>query len=367
MDLSAALGGKVVGTATQWRQSGLSEKKLKVLVASGDLVWMRRGCYATKEILAEAESDACLKHAIKVAALAEASRRRNCVASHHSAARIHGLELLFPPEEDVLTVTVPPGKKTGRPKETDVVRHAAALPEEHITEYRGIQVTTVARTVADIARTSTFAQGVVVADSAMRRDPNVKSRIRDVLQECPKWPGVDLARKVAEFAEWMPETPLESAARAIFHEHGLPPPVFQAPILGKNGRVTATTDFCWPEYGAIAEADGADKYLKRGDLKRDHQRDSRIQEVGWEVVHFLWDELFAVPAEVVDRVRVAFERGMDPAAVRRRAKFPQAVTKPGRPTPESKLAELAVPVLSRGCPGLGHDGVAIRAPSGTTV
>lgn len=343
MDLSAVLGGKMVGTADQWRQSGLSEKKLKVLVASGDLVRMRRGCYATKEILAQAESDACLRHAIKVAALAEASRRRNCVASHHSAARIHGLELLFPPGENVLTVTVPPGKKTGRPKETDVVRHAAALPEEHITEYREIKVTTVARTVADIARTSTFAQGVVVADSAMRRDPNLKPQIREVLRECRKWPGTGLAWKVAEFAEWVPETPLESAARAVFHEHGLPPPVFQAPILGKNGALVARTDFCWPEYGAIAEADGADKYLKRGDLKRDHQRDSRIQEVGWEVTHFLWDDLFADPAGVVARVRFAFERGMDPAAVRRRAKFPQAVAKPGRPIPESKLAQLVVP------------------------
>lgn len=320
----------------QWQGAGISRARLRLLVQSGDLVGVRYGCYATKEIAAEAQDDPCLDHAIKVAAIMVTTQRRACVASHHSAARIHGLELLFPPDKDVLTITVPPGKKTGRAKETDVVRHAAALPKEHITAYREIQVTTVARTVADIARTSTFAQGVVIADSAMRRDPNVKSRIRDVLQECRGWPGVGLARKVAEFAEWVPETPLESAARAVFHEHGLPPPIFQAPILGKNGTFVARTDFCWPEYGAIAEADGMDKYLKRGDLKRDHQRDSRIREVGWEVAHFLWDELFAAPAEVVARVRFTFERGMDPAAVRRRAKYIQPVARSPGPGPVTR-------------------------------
>lgn len=329
-DLSAALGGKLAGTADQWRQAGFSAKKLKLLVASGDLVRIRRGCYATAETIADAESDACLKHAIKVAALVAASRRRDCVASHHSAARIHGLELLHPPTEAVISITLPPGRKTGRASasETDVVRHAADLPDSHLTEFRGIPVTTVARTVADIARTSSFAQGVVVADSAMRRDPSVKRAIRSVCQTCRRWPGVELARKVAEFAEWVPETPLESSARAVFHEHGLPPPLFQAPIIGKNGKLVARTDFCWPEYGAIAEADGVEKYLIRGDIKQDHQRDSGIREVGWEVAHFLWDELFACPAEVVARIRFAFERGTDSSAVKRRAQFPQAVARP---------------------------------------
>lgn len=327
---SDANGVVLVRSAAQWAEAGVSRKKLRLLVESGDLVRVRHGCYAIREIFAEAEADPRLEHAIKVGSAIVANRSRGGVASHHSAARVHGVEMLHPPSENTLTITVGAGQQTGRGKDADVVLHSAELPDSHVTEFRGLPVTTVARTVADIARISTFAQGVVAADSAMRRDPNVKPQIRDVLRVCRGWPGVDLARKVAEFAEWVPETPLESAGRAVFSEHGLPPPVFQAPILGKNGRLVARTDFCWPEYGAIAEADGADKYLRRGDLKRDHQRDSRIREVGWEVAHFLWDELFAAPAEVVARVRFAFERGMDPVAVRRRAMFPQAVAKPGR-------------------------------------
>lgn len=325
VDISAALGGELAGTMAQLRDAGLSERKFKTLVASGDLVRVRRGCYTSKEIFAEGDANPPLNHALRVAAAVRANRRRGGVASHHSAARIHGIELLYPPGEDVLTITVPAGSKTGRRGDTDLVRHAAELPAGHVTKFRGLAVTTVARTVADIARTSTFMQGVVAADSAMHQQLTLKSEIRAVIRDCPRWPGIDMARRVTEFADWVPESPLESCARVVFHTRGLPPPVFQAPLLGRDGKFAARVDFCWPGLGTVAEADGADKYVKRGDFKGHHQRDSRIQAVGWEVVHFLWDDLFADPAGVVARIRFAFERAMDPSAVRRREKYHQAV------------------------------------------
>jgi hypothetical protein len=313
----------LVGTAAQWREAGLSERRFKLLVASGDLVRVRRGCYVSRETFAEAEEDPCLDHAIRAGAAIASSRRRDCVASHHSAARVHGIDMLHPPDDGVVALTVEPGRKTGRHTDADVVRHAARLPGGHVTKFRGLPVTTAARTVVDIARTSTFMQGVVVADSAMHKRLTLKSELRDVLRDCEHWPGVELARRVAEFADWVPESPLESCARVVFHEHGLPPPVLQVPILGADGRQAARADFCWPEFGTIAETDGLDKYQKRGGFKEDHQRDSRIREVGWEVVHFLWDELFAAPADVVARIRFAFDRGTEPSAVKRRERFLQ--------------------------------------------
>lgn len=311
----------MVGTTEQWREAGLSEKRIKLLVASGELVRVCRGCYVAKETLAEAKGDPRLDHAVKAGAVVLSSRRRDCVASHHSAARVHGIEMLHPPEAGVVTVTVESGRLTGRHGNADVVRHAAGLPGHHVTKFRGLPLTTVARTVVDIARVSTFMQGVVAADSALHKDPAQKFAMCAVVEECGRWPGIEMARRVVEFADWVPESVMESCARVVFYEHGLPPPEFQIPILGMNGRVVAKADFCWPQFGAIAEADGIEKYTKRGDFKAHHQRDSRIREVGWEVAHFLWDELFAVPADVVARVRFAFDRGMEPSAVKRRKQF----------------------------------------------
>ncbi|MBO0803026.1 MAG: hypothetical protein J2P25_08125 [Nocardiopsaceae bacterium] len=307
----------------QWKETGVSEKKLKLLVSGGDLVRVRYGFYATKEILARAAEDPPLAHAIQVAAVRAASMRGG-VASHHSAARMHGIELLHPPEEDVVTLTVPPGRQWGRHGPRGVVRHAAQLAEGHVTTLYGLPVTVAARTVADIARTSTFMQGVVVADSALRKRLTLKPDMQAVLEDCKRWPGIDLARRVAEFADWAPESVLESCARVVFREQGLPPPLLQVPLLGRGGAFAARVDFCWPDFGTVAETDGMAKYETHDDLKDQYHRDTRIQDAGWEVVHFSWKELFSDPAGIIARIRAAFERGLEPSATKRRESVPQA-------------------------------------------
>ncbi|MBO0819376.1 MAG: hypothetical protein J2P26_00845 [Nocardiopsaceae bacterium] len=286
---------------------------------------MRRGCYVAKDAFAGAETDPRLGAAIKAGAAVASSRHRDCVASHHSAARVHGIEMLHPPDGEIVTLTVEPGRQTGRRMCTDVLRHAAGLPDHHVTKFHGVPLTTVARTVVDIARTSTFMQGVAVADSALRNDPLLKPAIRAVLRDCERWPGIDKARRVTEFADWVPESVLESCARVVFRDHGLPPPLLQTPILGRDGRPAARVDFCWPEFGTVAEADGMLKYRTQKDLERKYHRDTRIQAVGWEVVHFSWAELFADGAGVIDNIRAAFQRGREPSARKRRGGFTQAV------------------------------------------
>src|SRR5262249_14058616 len=75
-----ALGKMIVGSAADWRAAGLSARRLRSLVSSGQLVKIRRGAYATSEVLAEAETDPGLRHALDVAAV-RAARARRGVAS----------------------------------------------------------------------------------------------------------------------------------------------------------------------------------------------------------------------------------------------------------------------------------------------
>lgn len=133
---------------------------------------------------------------------------------------------------------------------------------------------------------------------------------------------------MTQFASWMPESVLESCARVVFLDHGLPEPRLQAPLLGRDGSFVGRVDFCWPEFGTVAEADGMAKYTTSDDLKRKYHRDTRLQDSGWEVVHFSWKELFSDPAGVVARIRAGFERGLEPSATRRRDGVPQAVAAP---------------------------------------
>jgi predicted transcriptional regulator of viral defense system len=304
-----AIGDMMAGTTGDWLGAGLSASRFRRLVSSGELVRIRHGGYATRKAAAEAESDRALRHALEIAA-SGGTRNGQGAASHQSAALLWRLNLLGKPTDRMVTLTLPPRTRTGGFMRAGVVRHAAELPREHVTQLYGLPVTTAARTVIDIARASAFADGVVVADSALYERRASRTDLRRVLARCEGWRGSAQARRVVDFASPLAESPLESCARVAFHLHGLPPPMLQAHIFGHDGRLIGRVDFCWQQYQTIAEADGLLKYQGRDDAIAELRRDRLLREAGYDVVHFTWKELFAEPARVVMRIRAAFGRAM---------------------------------------------------------
>jgi hypothetical protein len=249
-----------------------------------------------------AEGDQRRAHVLRVFA-ARATVGNWGVASFHSAAVLHGLDLLKRPPEDRVTLTVPPAKRRERVRTADVVFHASELQKKHVTRLYNLPVTTAARTVADLARTLPFVDGVVVADSALKAEKATKPELRQILRQCAGWPGVRQARRVIDFADERAESPLESAARVVFAEAGLDPPELQVTIHGAE--FAARVDFLWRAGKVIAEADGLVKYNDRKDLLAERERDHQLRAAGYTVVHFTWRELFQTPAVVLARVRNA--------------------------------------------------------------
>jgi hypothetical protein len=309
----SALSKMDVGTAATWRAAGLSETRLIALVRAGELIKVRYGVYATANFLAGAETDPCLRHGLEV--VAATTRTRKGVASHHSAARMLGLDLLNAPQDGTVTLTVPAGTRIGPYCRANVIRHSAELPAEHVTRLYGMPVTTAARTVIDIARTSTLMEGVVVADSALQERHTSKAELRRVLARCERWPGSGQASKVVDFADGLAESVLESCARVTFRDQGLPAPELQVHIAGQDGRLIARVDFCWRRFRTIGEADGLLKYESGGKAIAELKRDRLLREAGYEVIHFTWQELFGDPALVAARIRTAFDRARRLAAI----------------------------------------------------
>lgn len=275
---------------------------MRTLVRSGDLIRVRYGVYATRLALAAAGRDQRRGHALQVAAVV-AAVGRDTVASHHSAAVIHGIDLLDRPHELVtLTRTAP--RRGGRRRSDGILFHTAALPPEHTTRLFGIGITTVSRTIIDLARTSTFKAGVVAADAALRADKTTKAELGGVCDACGQWPGVRQAREVVKFSDGRAESVLESCARVVFRELGLESPEPQVTIHGD--RFAYRVDFYWRRYRTIAEADGLAKYDSREVLLAQFQRDRLLRDAGYKVVHFTWRELFDTPAAVIARLRTAF-------------------------------------------------------------
>jgi hypothetical protein len=81
----------------------------------------------------------------------------------------------------------------------------------------------VARTVVDLARTSSFRAGVVVADSALRGKQVSKDELRAVVADCARWPGIRQANMVVEFSDGRSESTLESISRSPPSRPDFPP------------------------------------------------------------------------------------------------------------------------------------------------
>lgn len=107
-----------------------------------------------------------------------------------------------------------------------------------------------------------------------------------------------------DFSGQRAESALESCARVIFHEQGLDPPELQFTVTGSDFRYSV--DFYWAEHGVVAEADGKMKYSDPQRAIRQLDRDQRLRDLGYKVVHFTWRELLQDPVAVIDRIRSAF-------------------------------------------------------------
>ena len=184
--------------------------------------------------------------------------------------------------------------------------HVAALPADQLTALRGVRLTTVARTVIDLARCLPFDEAVAVADSALYRGMTTRAELDAVLARCARWPGIQQARRVAGFADQRAESVLESLGRVAFQRAGLPPPDLQA-WVGDEGEVIGRVDFLWRQYATIAEADGAIKYANPQQARAQLARDGRLRAAGYEVVHFTWPEITRVPGQVASAVAAAFQ------------------------------------------------------------
>jgi hypothetical protein len=306
-----------VGTLSQWTAAGISPKRLRTMVRQGDLARLRHGVYVTAAALAATGDDKALRHALEVRAALAATASPDAVASHESAALVHGLPLLHEPSAGTVCLT----RSSRAPRDhsvTGVQNYSARLPRGHVTTVNGAPVTTIARTAIDLARKLPFTDAVVVADAAVRWRLGGRPRLRAVIDACEGWPGADQARRVLEFANGLAESPLESRARVLFDASGLPEPELQVQVTaGVAVRADGTfrvydyheyrVDFLWREHMTIAETDGKGKYYEAGRTALDElKRDRLLREQGFKIVHITSAELDQHPGRIIDRIRTAF-------------------------------------------------------------
>jgi predicted transcriptional regulator of viral defense system len=180
-----------VRTTAELLSAGLSAGRIRRLIRDGVLDRLRPGVYApatTVTSLVRAPRDQETRQAgeqlLRLGATLMVTSSRSA-GSHRSAALVYGLGLVGRSPQSVTEITRAPGDRGSRTGDLGVLVHIAALPAEHVVSYRGVPLTSVPRTVIDLARTLPFAQGAAVADSALHARLTSKSALAAVIADCP--------------------------------------------------------------------------------------------------------------------------------------------------------------------------------------
>jgi hypothetical protein len=199
-------------------------------------------------------------------------------------------------------------------KRSVVQVNGAPLQPSEIVLIDNIPVTSLARTVLDLARTVPMTQAVSAGDRALALGLT-RQELQVGLLLMERWPGVRAARRVVEFLDARSESAGESMSRVRLMEEGLPRPELQQEIFGPDGRLVARVDFRWKEYNTVGEFDGKIKYgrlLKPGQRIEDvifeeKVREDAVRDLGLQVVRWISRDLYR-PGVLRERVLRAFVR-----------------------------------------------------------
>ncbi|HEY9389378.1 MAG TPA: DUF559 domain-containing protein [Mycobacteriales bacterium] len=226
------------------------------------------------------------------------------VASHQTAARLHGLPLVHHGDREHVTVRRP----ARRPQRPELWLHAHRLPAEHVTQIGGTPCTTIARTLVDLFLVSDRLTATWATEYAVRTGLVTLDEVRALASTPLGLPGIRRTRTWLDTVEPASESPLETAVRLILVDADLPRPVVQLPIRAGSGRVVYRTDLGFGPERVAVEADGRAVHEAPEAVLRDRLRQNDLTSAGWIVLRFTWADATRRPGYVAATVRRALNR-----------------------------------------------------------
>jgi very-short-patch-repair endonuclease len=262
---------------------GLTRRMVDRRVQSGRLYVVHHGVYAV------GRPGLTMRGRMCAAVLAAGY---HALLSHRSAAALWGI---FAEGGGAVEVTLPVKR---RPRPGIVQHHSCPAPDE-VTVVDGISVTTVPRTLLDIASK--------LDERRLRRAVNEAERLR-------LWDALSLEQLIArhrgrrgvarlaavladgEIGATVTRSDLEILFLEFLADAFLPYPRvnFQLAVPG----ATYEVDCAWPDRRLIVELDGHATHATRSGYEGDRERDRRLHAAGWRVVRITWRQLTRDPGSV---------------------------------------------------------------------
>ncbi|MGN6201748.1 MAG: DUF559 domain-containing protein [Solirubrobacterales bacterium] len=222
----------------------------------------------------------------------------DALLSHHTAAALWGIRGY---SGGAIHVTVP-HKSTSTKR---IHRHFSVVPDDERVVEEGVPVTSVHRTIFDLAATASDDDVVAMIKEAEYLNRFDRLSLPDLLA---RYPGKRGSRKVQFALQRITEEPpgrkrsrLETRFAPFLRRHHLPLPRFNDWILLGTKRYRA--DCHWPHLRLIVELDGWQGHSSRSAFQDDRARDRALHAAGFSVVHLTWNQLDIEPNEVASDLR----------------------------------------------------------------
>lgn len=271
-DLGSAQHGVV--SRTHLFERGLSVHAVDRLVRAHRLVVVRRGVYQVGPLPLPRAAEAA-------AVLAGGPDAR---VSHRTAAVLRGL-LEDGHRLDQVELTMP--RRAHRRMDGVRIHRVRDLRAEEVALFEGIPVTTVARTLLDIAETET---GRIVEQAyakALRMRLVSPESMRGIVERHRNHRGAPLWRRLLmhEGRPAFTRSQAEETMLDMIRCARLPHPELNARVLAHE------VDFVWHDARLVAEVDGYAYHASQHSFAADRRRDAELTAAGYRVLRFTWSDL----------------------------------------------------------------------------
>lgn len=218
------------------------------------------------------------------------------VLSHSSAAALWGIGT---PHFAGIDVTVMRALRA----RSSLRFHRTCLADDEHTIEANIPVTTVSRTLFDLAGVLSFRRLERSLNQAevLRFSDGVS--LAELVRRYPGRRGVAVLRQVlaTSLGDTLTRSELEDRFLALVERFGLPRPEINAALWLGNRWIEA--DCLWRASQVVAELDGHASHGTRSAFERDRARDRRAQAAGWRVIRVTWRQLRDEPEAIVRDLR----------------------------------------------------------------
>ena len=269
-----------VVTRVELLDAGVSEDEIDERIASGSLIPVHRGVYRVGHQAPSLE--ATYMAAVKACG-------EDALLSGLAAAYLYRLIRKAPRQPEV---TAPTERKV---EGVTTHRARAGIDSQDVARHHGIPVTSVARTLVDIAGRLGDEQLARACHEAAVRFGVKPDQVEKVLAQRRNVAGAKRLRAILAGDTPTSLSKLESAFIALLRRHHLPLPKTNKRV--GNHRI----DCHWPQFKLTIELDSYAFHNTRHAWVQDQRRNSEARKRGDQIVRYIWEDL-SDPA-TVDELR----------------------------------------------------------------